>query len=118
VTNTSSDETLDGDGAPRTAHPSITAIEMFRRALEIRAAKANIEWEPNGRRIEYLTIEIALMRELTGSVWGISVLDVDERTDAPPAWLTNPWNIESWQRAIDMRRALLDALDATRYTFQ
>jgi hypothetical protein len=92
--------------------PSTKAIEMFQRALEIRSAKANVEWEPNGRRIEYITIEIALMRELTGSVWGISVLDVDERADAPPAWLTNTWDIESWQRAIDLRRALLDALGA------
>jgi regulator of protease activity HflC (stomatin/prohibitin superfamily) len=121
VTDTSSNEPLDGDDAPRATQPSTTAIEMFQRALEIRAAKANIDWEPNGRRIEYITIEIALMRELTGSVWGISVLDVDEREAAPPAWLTNPWNIESWQRAIDMRRALLDAVGATpspRYNSQ
>jgi hypothetical protein len=60
---------------------------MFQRALEIQAARASVEWEPKGRRIEYITIEIALMRELSGSVWGVSVLAVDEHANGPPAWL-------------------------------
>jgi hypothetical protein len=98
--------------APQSTHPSPKAVELFQRALEIQAAKASVEREPKGRRNEYITIEIALMRELTGSVWGVSVLDIDERADAPPAWLTNPWEIDSWQRAIRLRRALLDAVRA------
>jgi len=65
-------------------HPSAKAVELFQRALEIQTAKASVEWEPKGRRIEYITIEIALMRELTGSVWGVSVLDVDEHAKGPP----------------------------------
>lgn len=79
-------------------HPGIRRVEARAQFLEAPCLA------------HYITIEIALMRELTGSVWGISVLDVDERADAPPAWLTNPWDIESWQRA--MRRALPDALSA------
>jgi hypothetical protein len=58
------------------------------------------------------TKEIALMREFTGSVWGVSVLDIEEYADAPPPWLTNLSEIKSWQRAIDLRRALLDAVRA------
>jgi hypothetical protein len=85
---------------------------MFQRALEIQAAEATGKWEPEGRRNEYIDIDVALMRELTGSVWGVSVLDIDERADAPPAWLTNPWQIDSWQRAIHLRRALLNAVRA------
>jgi hypothetical protein len=107
VTDTNSDEPLHPDHTPRPAQPSAKAAEMFQRALEIQAAKASVKWEPNGRRIEYITIEIGLMRELTGSVWGVSVLDVDEQAEGPPAWLRNPWEIASWQDAIHMRRALL-----------
>ena len=47
------------------------------------------------------------MRELTGNVWGVSVLDVNEHAEGPPTWLRNPWEITSWQHAIHLRRALL-----------
>ena len=50
------------------------------------------------------------MRELTGSVWGVSVLDVDEHAKGPAAWLRNPWEIASWQHTIHLRRALLDVV--------
>jgi hypothetical protein len=85
-------------------------VELFQRALEIQAAKGNVEWEPKGRRIEYITIEIALMRELSGSVWGVSLLDVDELAEGPPPWVINPWQIASWRHAIQLRRALMRAL--------
>jgi hypothetical protein len=110
VTDTNTDESFDSDDGPKPTQPSATAAEMFQRALEIQAAKASVEWEPKGRRIEYITIEIGLMRELTGSVWGVSVLDVDEHAEGPPAWLRNPWEIASWQNAIHLRRALLDVV--------
>jgi hypothetical protein len=110
VTDTNGNEPLHPDHRPRPAQPSAKAAEMFQRALEIQAAKASVEWEPKGKRIEYITIEIALMRELTGSVWGVSVLDVDEHAEGPPAWLRNPWEIASWQNAIHLRRALLDVV--------
>ena len=84
VTDTNSDEPFDPDDRPKPTQPSAKAAEMFQRALEIQTAKASVEWEPKGRRIEYITIEIALMRELTGSVWGASVLDVDEHAKGPP----------------------------------
>ena len=108
MTDTSSDEPFDPADGPKPTQPSAKAVEIFQRALEIQAAKASVEGEPKGRRIEYITMEIALMRELTGSVWGVSVLDVDEHADGPPAWLRNPWEIASWQHAIHLRRALLD----------
>jgi hypothetical protein len=92
------------------AHPSAKAVELFQRALEIQADEATKKREPEGRRNEYIAIEIALMRELRGSVWGVSVLDVDENAEGPPAWVTNPWEIESWREAISLRRALLRAL--------
>jgi hypothetical protein len=47
-------------------------------ALEIQAAEAIGEWEPKGKRLEYIDIDIALMRELGRGFWGVSVLDVDE----------------------------------------
>jgi hypothetical protein len=110
VIDTSSDEAFDRDDPLRPTQPSAKAIEMFQRAIEIRAAKANVEWEPKGRRNEYITIEIALMRELTGSVWGVSVLDLDENEEGPPAWLRDSWTIASWREAISLRRALLSAM--------
>jgi hypothetical protein len=105
-----SDELFDPGDGPRPTQPSAKAAEMFQRALEIQAAKASVEWEPKGKRIEYITLEIALMRELTGSVWGVSVLDVDENEEGPPAWLRDSWTIASWREAISLRRALLSAM--------
>jgi hypothetical protein len=90
--------------------PSEKAVAMFQRALEIQAAKAHEKREPEGRRNEYIAIDIALMRELRGTVWGVSVLDVDENAEGPPAWLTNPSQISSWCEAISSRRALLQAI--------
>jgi|RhiMetdeSRZDD1v2_1073273.scaffolds.fasta_scaffold52451_3 hypothetical protein len=91
-------------------HPSAKAVELFQRALEIQAAGATDKWEPDGRRNEYIAIDIALMRELRGSVWGVSALDVDENADGPPTWVKNPWEIASWREAISWRRALLQAI--------
>jgi hypothetical protein len=93
--------------ASEKARPSAKAVELFQRALEIQAAEATEKWEPEGRRNEYTAIDIALMRELQGSVWGVSALDVDENAEGPPAWVTNPWKIASWREAISWRRALL-----------
>lgn len=104
MTDNNNDEPFDPDEGPRPTHPTAKAVEMFQCALEIQAANASVEWEPKGRRIEYLTIEIALMRELTGGVWGVSVLDVDEHANGPPAWLRNPWEIASWHHAIHRKR--------------
>jgi len=59
---------------------------------------------------EYIAIDIALTRELRGSVWGASALDVDENAEGPPAWVTNPWQIASWREAISWRRSLLEAV--------
>jgi hypothetical protein len=93
--------------ASEKTRPSATAVELFQRALEIQAAQATEMREPEGRRNEYIAIDIALMRELRGSVWGVSALDVDENAEGPPAWVTNPWEIASWLEAISSRRALL-----------
>jgi len=80
-------------------------------ALEIQAAEAIGEWEPK-EKLEYIDIDIALMRELGRGFWGVSVLDVDENAEGPPAWERNPRNIASWHEAIRLRRALLDAIRA------
>jgi hypothetical protein len=103
-------------------NPSKKAVAMFQRALEIQAAKADEKREPEGRRNEYIAIDIALMRELRGIVWSVSVLDVDENAEGPPAWLTNPSQIAAWCEAISSRRALLHAIRETpedsRLTFE
>ena len=44
------------------AHPSAKAVELFQRALEIQTDEATKKREPEGRRNEYIAIEIALMR--------------------------------------------------------
>ena len=98
------------DDVPQSTHPSPEAVELFRRALEIEAAGATGKWEPEGRRLEYLDIDIALMRELGRGFWNVSVLQVDENAEGPPAWERNPRNIESWHEAIRLRRALIDAV--------
>ena len=98
---------------PQPTHPSAKAVELFQRALEIQAAEATREWEPNGRRLEYIDIDIALMRELGRGFWDVSVLDVDEDKNEegpPPAWERTPRNIASWHEAIRLRRALLHAI--------
>ena len=100
--------------ASEMAHPSAKAVELFQRALEIQSEEATKKWEPEGRRNEYIAVDIALMRELRGSVWGVSVLDVNENAEGPPAWVTNPWEIESWREAISLRRALLRAIRAAQ----
>ena len=81
--------------------PSAKAVELFQRALEIQAAEAIGEWEPKGKRLEYIDIDIALMRELGRGFWGVSVLDVDENAEGPPAWERNPRNIASWHDPFD-----------------
>ena len=43
---------------PRPMHPSAKAVELFQRALEIQAAEASGDWEPKGRRLEYIDIDI------------------------------------------------------------
>jgi hypothetical protein len=101
----------------RASQPSPKAVELFRRALTIQAAGAAAQkWEPAGRRIEYIGIDIALMRELKGSVWDVSVLDVDENEEVPPAWLRDPWTIASWRQALSLRRALLNAMREVQET--
>jgi hypothetical protein len=94
--------------APQSTHPSPKAVELFQRALEIEAAGATGKWEPEGRRLEYLDIDIALMPELGRGFWNVSVLQVDENAEGPPAW--GPRNIESWHEAIRFRRALIGAV--------
>jgi hypothetical protein len=98
------------DDVPQSTDPSPKAVELFQRALEIEAAGATGKWEPEGRRLEYLDIDIALMRELGRGFWNVSVLKVDENAEGPPAWERNPRNIESWHEAIRLRRALIDAV--------
>ena len=110
MTDNNTDEALDPDDLPQSTHPSPKAVELFQRALEIEAAGATGKWEPEGRRLEY--IDIALMRELERGFWNVSVLQVDEKAEGPPAWERNPRNIESWHEAIRLRRALIDAVRA------
>ena len=98
------------EDVPQLTHLSPKAVELFQRALEIEAAGATGKWEPEGRRLEYIDIDIALMRELGQGFWGVSVLDVHENAEGPPAWERNPRNIESWHEAIRLRRALVDAV--------
>jgi hypothetical protein len=98
------------EDVPQLTHLSPKAVELFQRALEIEAAGAAGKWEPEGRRLEYIDIDIALMRELGQGFWGVSVLDVHENAEGPPEWERNSRNIESWHEAIRLRRALEDAL--------
>jgi hypothetical protein len=95
--------------ASEKARPSEKAVALFRHALEIQASKATEKREPEGRRNEYIAIDTALMRELRGTVWAVSTLDVDENAEGPPPWITNPFQIASWCEAIASRRALLQA---------
>jgi hypothetical protein len=53
------------------------------------------------------------MRELRGTVWGVSVLDVDENAEGSPPWITNSSEIAAWCEAISSRRALLQAIRET-----
>jgi hypothetical protein len=112
VTDNNTDEALDPDDMPQRTQPSAKAVEMFQRALEIQAAEATGKWEPEGRRLEYIDIDVALMRELGRGFWGVSVLEVDENAKDPPAWQRNLQYIASWHEAIKLRRALLDAVRA------
>jgi hypothetical protein len=96
--------------ASEKARPSEKAVALFRRAIEMQASKATEKREPEGRRNEYIAIDTALMRELRGTVWGVSVLDVDENAEGTPPWITNPFQIASWCEAILSRRALLQAI--------
>jgi hypothetical protein len=112
VTDNNTDEALDPDDLPQSTHPSPKAVELFQRALEIEAAGATGKWEPEGRRLEYIDIDIALMRDLGQGFWNVSVLEVDENAEDPPAWRTNLQYIASWHEAIKLRRALLDAIRA------
>ena len=72
------------ENVPQLTHLGPKAVELFQRALEIEAAGAAGKWEPEGRRLEYIDIDIALMRELGQGYWGVSVLDVHEKCGRPP----------------------------------
>jgi hypothetical protein len=97
--------------ASEKARPSEKAVALFRRALEIQASKATEKWEPEGRRNEYLAIEVALMRELRGTVWGVSALDVDENAEGPPPWITHPFQMRRGVRLLHR-----GALSCKRFT--
>ena len=47
-------------------------------------------------------------------VWGVSALDVDQNAEGPPTWVTNPWEIASWRKAISSRRAAFVVLRECR----
>ena len=76
--------------APQSTHPSPKAVELFQRALEIEAAGATGKWEPEGRRLEYIDIDIALMRELERGFWNVSVAAGRRECGRPPSMGKKP----------------------------
>ena len=93
------------------AQPRAEAVALFRQCCAIvNAEGAAEEWEPLGRRREYLDAAYALHRALNRAPWDIEVLSVREYDTAPPSWMHHG-NHASWFEAQRLRRAILAALD-------
>ena len=93
------------------AQPRAEAVALFRQCRAIANAEgAAEEWEPRGRRREYLDAAYALHRALNRAPWDIDVLSVREYDTAPPSWMHHG-NHASWVEAQRLRRAIIAALD-------
>ena len=71
------------------------------------------DWEPVGRRREYLDAAQALQTALDRTPWDIETLSVREYDTAPPSWM-HRGNHASWFEAQRLRRAILAATNPTR----
>jgi hypothetical protein len=87
-------------------------LDLFIRLQDIRAAGADAEWEPIGRRSELLEGSAQLHAALGLRPWDECPLFVD---DGPPqAWRDTAEQIAAYTKAQDLRRQLIAAVkDAT-----
>jgi hypothetical protein len=96
------------------AQPSADAVALFRRCVAIENVQgAAKDWEPVGRRREYLDTAHALHMALNRTLRDIEVLSVRDYDTAPPSWM-HRGNHASWFEAQRLRRAILAATNPTR----
>ena len=96
------------------AKPRAEAVALFCQCLAIENVEGAAEdWEPVGRRREYLDAAQALHTALDRKPWDIEVLSVRECDTAPPGWM-HRGNHASWFEAQRLRRAILAATNSTR----
>ncbi len=90
-------------GRPYKITPEL--IELWARLLDIRATDDDEEWEPVGRRREYLDGTVELNRALGVRPWEESPVTAED--PEPPDWMeSNPMRCDGWRKAWDLRCAL------------
>ena len=85
-------------------------VALFARIEEIRNAGDDREWEPDGRRREFLDAEHELRYGLGFA--GHSVMPTDDelaRGEPMPAYMAWLCSGETWPKAVELRRQLLEA---------
>src|SRR3974390_1413536 len=96
----------------RPPHPQITpaAMKAFLLVEEIRDAGQDEEWEEEGgRRRECLDAENVVDSELKLQPWETGPYDVDE-TARPTRWTkASAHEIDRWNKAVVLRRAIIAA---------
>jgi hypothetical protein len=91
-----------------TVHPSVTpvVIDLFRR---VEAAKPDNEEGDEGYSEEYLDARMQLHMMLKWPPWATLPCDIHE-DDERPDWANGEWHRSDWDRAMEMRKALLAAM--------
>jgi len=79
-------------------------LALWAKLHEIWDAGGYEEWEPVGRRREFLDTESALDRALGVKPWEQSPFFSDG--PEPPKWMRDPWRAELWRKAWELRCAL------------
>ena len=80
-------------------------LDLWRKLREINEEGSDEEWEPEGRRREYLDADRALMPTLGLSIGDFSPASV-RHEEVPDTIIHNPLAVEKWRKA---RVALIGA---------
>jgi len=80
-------------------------VALWTRLVEIDAAGGDEEWEPVGRRREFLDASRELNRALGIPPWGWSPIEI--QGDEPPDWVqAEPFRLEAWRKGQEWRQEL------------
>lgn len=77
-------------------------VELWRKLQAIERSGDADEWEPMGRKREYLDLSVSLDQALGVKLWEDGPAHVYRAE--PPEWMgKEPDKVESWQRAWELR---------------
>jgi hypothetical protein len=78
-------------------------VALFQRCRQMRVERSDLEWEPAGRRAEYIELATQLHRLLGLKPWQCDPLDAGR----PPLRQDDPRILADWRAARSLRRLLI-----------